>query len=426
MSEPQHATDDDRSRPTPDRRRRAAQLTRLLQRITVLANEAGDTATALERAVADIAETMGWPAGRAMEVDSGPSLREVGQTFVAQGHEDASAAVELLGTSGAMEEIALQAVHSEVARWRPLVADPGGNGNRRGSLAFPVVANGDAVAVLQFVSANRADPDEDLLRTMADVGRQLGILVERNHAIERLEELNTELERSNRQLERFAYVASHDLQEPLRKIIGFTELLELRHGDELSEQASEYFGIVTDGARRMRQLLEDLLAYSRAGRRELEMQAVDLTDLVETVLADLEPAAKEAGATIEIETPLPTVHGDARELRSVFLNLVGNALKYHREDQPPTVTISAVPESEGWWRVTVADDGIGIAPEHHERVFEIFQRLHARGEFGGTGIGLALCEQAVAHHGGRIWIESEPGQGSRFHVSLPDAHARDG
>ncbi len=225
------------------------------------------------------------------------------------------------------------------------------------------------------------------------------------------------LTRSNRDLEHFAYVASHDLQEPLRKVTSFAELLAKRYGGQLDETATRYIDYMVDGARRMSALINHLLAFSRLNTTGREFASVDCDALLKTVLADLNEAIAEAGAVITRD-PLPTVHGDAIQLGQVLQNIVANAVKF-RGQEPPMVHITAA-RRDAAWEFSIQDNGIGIAPEQAERVFRMFQRLHTPGEYPGAGIGLAMCKRIVERHGGRIWIDSLPGQGATFHFTLPD------
>ena len=232
-----------------------------------------------------------------------------------------------------------------------------------------------------------------------------------------LEARSADLERSNAELEEFAYVASHDLAEPLRAMGGYADLLGRRYGDQLDERAERYISGITGGAERMRGLIDDLLAYSRAGRRDLDMRPVDMAVLLEGVRADLTVAIREAGADVRVDGELPTVVADQSQIRMVLQNLLANAIKFRGED-PPQIVVSAE-ESGADWRFRVADNGIGIEAHHADRIFRMFQRLHTREEFDGSGIGLALCERILARHGGKIWVEPGDGRGSVFSFTLP-------
>lgn len=225
------------------------------------------------------------------------------------------------------------------------------------------------------------------------------------------------LQESNAELEQFAYTASHDLKEPLRMIDGFMKLLEKNYGDRLDETAQRYIHFASDGARRMNQLLEDLLIYSRATRSALKEEQVDLNRVMEEVKREFQHRIEELSGTLTWE-PLPTVQGSNVAIRTVLRNLVANALKYHRSGYPPVVRVSAA-EREKKWCIAVDDNGIGIDPAFYDQVFVIFQRLHGRSEYDGSGIGLATCKRLVEKWGGRIGVTSTPGQGSQFFFTIP-------
>ncbi len=227
------------------------------------------------------------------------------------------------------------------------------------------------------------------------------------------------LERSNRELNRFATVASHDLQEPLRKISAFASLLQRRHADGLGEESDQALEFLIDAAGRMRHLIDDLLAYSRASNRALETEAVELGSLVDAVLGELDLRITEAQARIDL-CALPMVRGDRGLLRALFLNLISNALKY-RKQAGVRITLSARELENGFIEICVADDGIGIDPQFSEKIFAPFSRLHGREAYSGTGIGLAICQQAAERMGGRIWVDSAPGLGARFCFTVPAA-----
>ncbi|HEV7423151.1 MAG TPA: CHASE3 domain-containing protein [Mycobacterium sp.] len=237
-----------------------------------------------------------------------------------------------------------------------------------------------------------------------------------------LDEQTVELRRSNAELEQFAYVASHDLQEPLRKVASFCQLLEKRYGDKLDERGVEYIGFAVDGAKRMQVLINDLLTFSRVGRLSITQDDVDLDATLETALGNLTTAIDESGAEIVRPAPLPTVVGDPTLLAMLWQNLVGNAVKFRRDGVEPRIVVECVPGSgdrDGDWLFTVSDNGIGISEEFVDKVFVIFQRLHGRDAYSGTGIGLALCKKIVEYHGGSIWIDTVYTEGTRFHFTLP-------
>ncbi|MFH9609409.1 ATP-binding protein [Streptomyces sp. NPDC017448] len=229
-----------------------------------------------------------------------------------------------------------------------------------------------------------------------------------------------ELRRSNSELEQFAYVASHDLQEPLRKVASFCQLLEKRYGTELDDRGKQYIAFAVDGAKRMQVLINDLLTFSRVGRVHDSWKPVDLGKAFDRALGNLSAAVEESGASVERPEEMPELVGDATALTMVWQNLIGNAVKFRHPDRTPRITVDCVREDEDW-HLTVSDNGIGIAPEFADKVFVIFQRLHGRDEYDGTGIGLALCRKIIEFHGGRIWLEPEPAEGTRIHFTLPVA-----
>ncbi|MEG3894117.1 MULTISPECIES: PAS domain S-box protein [unclassified Microcoleus] len=239
---------------------------------------------------------------------------------------------------------------------------------------------------------------------------------DRKEAEQQMLQLTTDLKRSNQELEQFAYVASHDLQEPLRAVTSYTQLLAQRYQGNLDAKADKYINYVVDGAARMQQLINDLLAYSRLGTRGQEFELADCNAVVEQSLENLQIAIAETKATITYES-LPTVMADEFQLIQLFQNLIGNAVKFCRQELP-LIHISAL-ENESEWRFSVRDNGIGIDPEYADRIFIIFQRLHSRREYSGTGIGLAICKRIVERHGGRIWVESQEGEGATFYFTIP-------
>lgn len=243
----------------------------------------------------------------------------------------------------------------------------------------------------------------------------LNILEDLDAEKKKLELANRELARSNAELEQFAYVASHDLQEPLRMVSSYTQLLEQRYQPLLDEKGRKFIFYAVDGARRMQQLIIDLLQYSRVQSRAQPLAPVDSHAALGEALRNLASAVRDSQALVTNQD-LPMVLADRSQLVQVFQNLIGNSLKFHGEE-PPRVHVSASLEDD-MWVFSVRDNGIGIEAKYFEQIFTLFQRLHSRDEYPGTGIGLALCRRIVERHGGRIWVESEPGRGATFFFAL--------
>jgi signal transduction histidine kinase len=236
--------------------------------------------------------------------------------------------------------------------------------------------------------------------------------VEANTSLEKkVRQRTSQMESKNKELEQFAYVASHDLQEPLRTISAFVELLQQQYKGQLDANADKYLDYMLNASERMKVLIKDLLDYSRIGR-EKESKEVDCSQIVKEVVADLDKIIEDSGATIHAST-LPVLQAYPTELKLLFQNLISNAIKFRREGHPPAIDIGSVREN-GQWKFFIQDNGIGIEPQYLDRIFIIFQRLHLRSEYEGSGIGLAHCKKIVELHGGKIWAESAPGEGSRF------------
>ena len=257
----------------------------------------------------------------------------------------------------------------------------------------------------------------ELFKKTQEVRRQEQALRALNAQLEqRVAERTAELQRSNEELQQFAYVVSHDLQEPLRVVASYVQQLAERYQDKLEAEANELIGYALDGAKRMQQLIVDLLAYSRIETTGQEFAPTDCEGVLQRVLGDLRVAIEESGAEVTHD-PLPQVMADNVQLGQVLQNLLGNAIKF-RSQQPPRIHVSARQEGQQWV-FSVRDNGIGINPRYAERIFGIFERLHPRTEYPGTGIGLAICKKIVERHGGQIWVESEPGKGAAFFFTLP-------
>ena len=282
-----------------------------------------------------------------------------------------------------------------------------------------------AINKLGTLRALRADGQEfpmeaSISRTQVG-GRTLFTVIlrditERELAEKTLAAKMDQLARSNADLEQFAYVASHDLQEPLRMVAAYTQLLAERYRSKLDENADKYIGYACEGALRMQTLVQDLLAFSRVGRNGAACRGVDCEAALKEVLLHLGPAIHESGAVVTHST-LPTVWANPSHMTQVFQNLIGNAIKF-RGKEPPAISVQAENAGEHWL-FSVSDNGIGIAPEHVGNIFVVFQRLHTRTEYPGNGIGLAICKKIIEHRGGKIWVEAQPGHGSIFKFTLP-------
>lgn len=274
------------------------------------------------------------------------------------------------------------------------------------------------LAPVSLIYARITGRDKEILEKKVEQRTQ-----ELAEANRRLQEQTLDLERSNKELEQYAYVASHDLREPLRMVRSYMTLIERRLGDNLSEEIKTYIGFATDGAKRMDELIRALLEYSRIGKGGMEFKAVNLAQVVAEALASLHDAIDAADASIKVAGDLPVTVGSPIELGRLFQNLIGNAVKYRAAGRKPEIDIGWKSE-DGELVVWVTDNGIGIDPKHHERAFGIFQRLVAKEDYEGTGIGLAVCKKIAEQHGGRIWVESQgEDKGTSFFVSLPGATA---
>jgi len=293
----------------------------------------------------------------------------------------------------------------------------------RSAFAFPIPVGGKFYGVMEFFGREVRPRDERILEIARTVGHQIGQFIARKQAEAELQEANSQLilkaqqlSRSNAELEQFAYVASHDLQEPLRMIASYTQLILRRYGDRFDGDAREFMDFIVDGATRMKQLIEDLLAYSRVGTHGKAFRPTDSGAAVQKALANLRAAIESSNGTVTCD-PLPTINADEFQLVQLFQNLIGNALKF-KGAETPHVHIS-VNEQADTWTFGVKDNGIGIDGEYFDRIFMVFQRLHSRTDYPGTGIGLAICKKVVDRHGGRLWIESGVGSGSTFWFTVP-------
>jgi PAS domain S-box-containing protein len=273
-------------------------------------------------------------------------------------------------------------------------------------LAFQVEEKGKRADELALINMERLAANKELAFQVEEKGKRA----------DELALINAELARSNAELEQFAYVATHDLQEPLRAVASCVQLLQARYEGQLDERAQEFISHAVDGTKRMETLINDLLAYSRISTHAKPFLPTDCEMVLREALANLTVAIAESGAVVT-QDELPTVSGDATQLTQLFQNLIGNAVKF-RGERLSRIHVGAVCQN-GEWRFSVTDNGIGLEPQYFERVFLVFQRLHTRKKYKGTGIGLAICKKVVERHGGRIWVESQPDRGAAFCFTIP-------
>ena len=411
-------------------RKRAEQRLQVQHDITRILSEAATREAATPEILRAVCETLGWDIGVAWSRDLRTHLLRSREIWLG-GHGKfpvfvpATRKIRLadnvglpgrVWASGQPEWIADASGHGDYSRAAEAAKD-----GLRAAVAFPVCSGGEVLLVIEVLSQEARSPDPAMLEMFTAIGSQIGQFIERKTAEDELAKASEDLLRSNHELELFAYVASHDLQEPLRMVASYTQLLQRRYQGKLDATADEFIHFAVDGAKRMQAFISDLLQYSRVGTRGKTFAPVDLNEVARRIQANLKMAIEESGTQLAID-PLPTLAGDDLQLTQLFQNLVSNAIKFRNKDQPPSIQISARQEGEHW-QFSVADNGIGIAPEYFEKIFVIFQRLHTREEFSGTGIGLALCKRIVERHGGRIWVESEPGRGTVFYFTIPAKEA---
>ena len=289
----------------------------------------------------------------------------------------------------------------------------------------PIRVRGEIIGLIQLNDLRPGRFSEEQIEVFEMIGQQVGLAVQSSLLYEKvkqrgeaLERSARELARSNADLEQFAYAASHDLQEPLRAVRGFAELLSRRYQGQLDERADQYLAFIMDGTDRMKHMISDLLAYSRVGSHGSAPAPVHLEDPAREALENLQIAAEEQDAVVEIGS-LPTLPMDRTQAVQLFQNLVSNAIKFRGEARPEVAIAASRQPGDDGWTIEVRDNGIGLDPGHAEAVFGLFKRLHSDARYPGTGIGLALCRRIVERHGGKIWLESSPGKGATFYFTLP-------
>jgi signal transduction histidine kinase len=391
----------------------------LLEMVAAASNEATAIEPALGAAIVHVCAHMRWPVGHAYLVDPATeTLRTTGVWYLEDearyaAFRAASEQPDLVPwlpthVMASGESAWVTDIREEPAFHRAGFARDAG---LHAGFAFPILVGTRPAGVLEFFTGGPAAADPALLHVMGQIGVQLGRVVERERA-------RAELERSNADLEAFAYVASHDLAEPLRSVAGFVALLERQYGDRLDDRAREFIAYAVDGVERMQRMIDDLLLYARAGTTDLRLERVDAGELVAGALRDLGTAVAERSAVVEVGD-LPLVRGDPGQLRRVFQNLLGNAIKFTAPGVDPRVTVSAG-TTGGASEIAVADNGIGIDAAQVEHAFEMFARIPGRAaEYQGTGLGLAISRRIVERHGGRLWVEPNAGGGSVFRLTLP-------
>ena len=283
-----------------------------------------------------------------------------------------------------------------------------------------VCKGGEIIWAMGTITSIQYDGKRASLGNFMDITERKQTQEEAEVLVNEVQEINRRLEQSNRELEDFAYVASHDLQEPLRKISSFGEMLRESLADKIDEDEQENLSFVIDGAVRMQAMINDLLTYSRISTKAKPFQSIDPNSVIEDLKNfELATALSESNGTIHIPDPLPAIHGDPSQIHQLLQNLIANGMKFHKEDVPPVITISSHSTKNNLIHFEIQDNGIGINEEHFEQIFVMFKRLHSRDSYQGTGIGLSICKKIVERHGGQIGIKSSPGEGSTFWFTLP-------
>jgi len=387
--------------------------------------ESEEPGQALLRILQAVCESLDWRLGAAWMVDPDAKVlncaaiwhapEAVLQSFV----EDTRKASFRMGTGlpGRVWETGAPAWIPDVIKDKNFPrAAAAASAGLHGAFGFPLRLASEIFGVLEFFSPSVEHPDKTLLEMLTGIGSQIGQFIERRRAELQLRNTSSDLAQSNTDLQQFAHIASHDLFEPLRMVTSFLQLLQERSRGKLDKQSEEFIGFALDGAKRMKALIDDLLAYSRVDIRRRAFEPISCEQVFNTVIVNLKVAIEETGAVITHD-PLPTVRGDLVQLTQVFQNLIGNAIKFHGQ-AAPRIHVGAH-QRNGDWLFSVRDNGIGIEPKHFARIFEIFQRLHTRHEYAGTGMGLAICKKIIERHGGKIWVESTSGKGSTFLFTLP-------
>ncbi|MBI4389810.1 MAG: PAS domain S-box protein [Nitrospinae bacterium] len=418
----------------------------LLQEVAIAANEALTVEAAMQGAMDRICEIIGWPLGHLYLVSENPK-RELVPTnlwHIADPGKYA-AFVEITGRTkfppgvglpgriliggkpewirDVTREINFPRAHFRAAPDLPFAA-PGEKIDIaiRGGFGFPVVAGKEIVGVLEFYSAEPVERDDKLLEVMVNMGVQLGRVVERKRAEKNLQLYADSLERRNQELRDFTFIASHDLQEPLRKVISFSDRLSQSNAQNLDDRGRHYLMRLQASVLRMQSLIYDLLEYTRVTADFRSLERIRVEDVVAEILMEMREDIETSGARIEIK-PLPAVEATHLQIHHLFHNLISNALKFHKTGAPPRVTIGGKTLEDGFQEYVVEDNGIGFDEKYAERIFKPFQKLHGRDAYPGSGMGLAICQKIAANLGGAILVKSSPDIGSKFIVRLPEKHS---
>lgn len=409
---------------TDRERRRSEEEIRLLQAITQGITEAEDFDSAIKVVLQKVCETTGWALGEVWLPSPDGSCLQCSPSWYSpiKGLEKFRQKSEGLRFQKGVG-LPGRVWSSKRSAWIPDVTeDP--NFPRallakevglKAGMSIPILAGTEVVAVMDFFVMDPRKEDERLIGLIATIAAQLGTVFQRKQAEEGLKQYAAELEKSNKELQNFAYVTSHDLQEPLRMISSYLQLIERRYKERLDEDGHQFIAYAVDGASRLQTMINGLLSYSRVRTQGKPFGPADCESILEQTLINLKVAIEESHAVITHD-PLPTVTADGSQLISLFQNLIINAIKF-RGDKPPAIHVSAL-QTDKDWVFSVRDNGIGIAPEYHERIFAIFQRLHGM-DYPGIGIGLSICRRIAERHGGRLWVESMPGTGSTFYFTIP-------
>lgn len=400
----------------------------ILQKISRAANEAKDFESVIQFCLEEVCKFAYWQVGHAFKIESTVGIEFISTHFWyfsdPKRFEPFKLATDQLRLKN--PKSLLKAVFdSHQVIWLPNIdsnpdfqrADAAKKCGLLAGIALPVIVEREVVGILEFFSNRTQLPDTSFIDIMLQIGFQVGRVFERARTEKNLKMKALDLERSNQELEQFAYIASHDLREPLRVISNYCQLLEKKYGDRLDQNATKYMNYIIEGVGRMQTLIADLLAYSRIGRTDLEVESLDFNDALQKALQNLRVSILEHKAEIKSDK-LPVLRANRTQIIQVFQNLIGNAIKFHGQ-APPQITITAQ-EGHSEWLFSVKDNGIGIEQKYADRIFVIFQRLHTREEFPGTGIGLSICKKVIEKWGGRIWVKSQPGSGSTFYFTLPN------